>query len=218
MSLHKKKTEAVKFSPHTRKSLVRMENVRDTLEVILIICEGQKDELKYFQALRNELQLNRQRIVIEACQRGSNPKNIIEEAIERDEREEYDRVYCVFDHDSREKEYREAIERIKSKNKNVVKFFAITSVPCFEFWILLHYVYSTKQYKQVQPGRKSVSEQLISEIRKYYPNCKKHLDTLYEDTRHLLPQAIERAKKLEREKIDDPSTKIHILVEFLKKM
>lgn len=210
----KKKDEKSKFPSYPRSSLTRRENIRKTLEVTLTICEGKKDEPGYLKAMRNDLGILPQRVIIESC-RSSSPKNIVGEAIKRAQEEEYDRVFCVFDHDEREEAFKEAIKKIKLNED--LDLVAISSIPCFEFWILLHYTYSSKQYKQTQPGQKTVSELLGSQIRKHDPNYHKKMDPrhLYKNTKPFLSTAIQNAKRLEKERIENPSTKMHFLVEYL---
>lgn len=61
----------------------------------------------------------------------------------------YDHVYCVFDMDSiynDEMNYRKYCELMEQTKENIgISFFK--SMPCFEFWLLLHFKYSTKQHE-----------------------------------------------------------------------
>lgn len=61
----------------------------------------------------------------------------------------YDHVYCVFDLDrilSNEKE-NEEYSKLKNQNRKNIGITFFESMPCFEFWFLLHFKYSTKQHE-----------------------------------------------------------------------
>ncbi|HDZ61640.1 MAG TPA: RloB domain-containing protein [Nitrospirae bacterium] len=80
---------------------------------------------------------------------GSSPISVVKHSKERYNEEKrtgdaFDRVFCVFDKDSHESYTRALDEVEKAKPKNIFK--AITSIPCFEYWLLLHYEFSTKPF------------------------------------------------------------------------
>ena len=116
---------------------------------ILIVCEGQKTEPMYFKALKNDYRLLATDIRIVSAKR-SDPMSLIKTAEIQynesvNEGDPFDSVFCVFDKDEHA-HYNDAVKTIaKLQPKSV--YYAITSVPCFEFWLLLHYCCTTRQFE-----------------------------------------------------------------------
>ena len=50
-------------------------------------------------------------------------------------------------------------------------FFLANSVPCFEYWLLLHFNYTTKLYMPC--GKTSVGAAMLKDLKKYWPNYTK---------------------------------------------
>lgn len=207
--------------------LRRRKAQRDPLDVVLIVCEGEKTEPLYLEDLRDHLGLNRANITITGkC--GSNPDAIVREAIRRfDQDPEFDRVYCVFDRD-RHSSYQNACDRIRSKTlrkggcgASKAMFSAITSVPCFEYWLLLHYNYETSPFQE--SGRRSPCEAVIYKLeRGPLPNYEKGLQGVFERTSSHIQKAIVNAKQAlasaEQAGTENPTTRVHELVEDLFKL
>ncbi len=188
---------------------------REQYAVVLIVCEGSKTEPYYFAGLCKELGLNRANIVIQHCKSGSDPVSIVKYAIEEyNKHKDYDQVYCVFDKEHAN--YQEALDKIDVL-RNKLPIHAIQSVPCFEYWLLLHFDDTSKPYQQ--KGNKSAGDQLKSELKKYIKNYHESDKDVFEKTKMLLSLAINRAKKIdklqEKNGTDNPSTKIYRLVEYL---
>jgi hypothetical protein len=186
---------------------------------VLIVCEGEKTEPNYFFGLKDHLELNSANVVVTGeC--GSSPISIIKFAFqryreERDAGDPFDKVFCVFDRDTHET-YHQALEQIDSaKPKDT--FRAITSVPCFEYWLLLHFEYTTTPI--VGSGNKSAGDRVIDELRKYLPEYKKGNGSVFEQLIGQLDQAKAFAdrslKAVQVNGTDNPSTFVHELVEYL---
>lgn len=130
----------------------------------------------------------------------------------------YDKVYCVFDKDSHTK-YNDAVNAINKAEPNGV-WKAITSVPCFEYWILLHFVLTTQPYSRT--GKKSPCEQVISQLKQYYNAYNKGKTTVFGDLIDKLDQAIINAKQSLQQanstNTDNPTTQVHKLIEYMKTM
>jgi hypothetical protein len=200
---------------------------RDPLDVVLIVCEGEKTEPLYLEDLRDDLGLNRANVTITGdC--GSSPDAIVEEAIRRfDQDPEFDRVYCVFDRD-RHSSYENACDRIRTKTlrkggrgAGKAIFRAITSVPCFEYWLLLHYKYETSPFQET--GRHSPCDAVIAKLkREALPDYEKGLQGVYERTSSHIQQGIVNAQRAlesaEQTGTDNPTTRVHELVEDLFKL
>lgn len=192
----------------------REENKRQPYDRILIVCEGSKTEPNYFKGLRDELKLSTVNIEICGCSSGLDPMSIVNFALER--HEGYDRIYCVFDKEY--SNYQEALDKIKIEHQRGIPIYAIPSVLCFEYWFLLHFIESTKPY--LQKGKKSAADQLVSELKCHLKDYSKGDKLVFAKIKHLLQEAIVRAKRVYKSQqengTDNPSTKVHELVEYLR--
>ena len=208
---------------HKRKArtsavLKRKKAKRSSYDMVLIVCEGEKTEPNYFRALIDDFQLNTANIVIADNSEGSSPINIVNSALEEYRKgKEYDRIYCVFDKD-RHTTYNIALDKIRrAKLGKGHRIIATTSVPCFEFWLLLHFTYTTRQF-DTHPG--SICANVISDIKTYLPDYEKGDVNIYKATKDSLETAITNCKRVDRHcetaDTDMPSTKVHELVEYLK--
>ena len=204
---HKRKVRRVE-------SLRRTRAKRDSYDTVLIVCEGEKTEPYYFQELRDDLQLNPFNIEITGNTRGSSPVNVVNYALKN--HKDYDKTFCVFDQDQHS-DYKTALRKIKGREKSREHpVQAITSVPCFEFWLLLHFRMTTKHFA-VASG--SICEQVVKELKKFLPDYDKGCRGIYYETKAKLSQAIKNAKNVaahcEKVGTDHPSTRVHELVTYL---
>lgn len=200
-------------------SLERRKAKRAPYAKVLIVCEGTKTEPHYFQGLKDEYQLNGANIEITGdCD--SSPDSICQFAFRRYTEEKnagdpFDRVYCVFDKDSHET-YGLACGKIARATPKDT-FLAVTSVPCFEYWLLLHFHYSTAPYESL-PGN-SVGDQSLADLKKYMPHYQKGDKGIFTELAGQLEHAKSNAKRANiaarQHHTDNPSTQIHELVEFL---
>lgn len=200
----------------------RAEN-RAAYDRVLIVCEGSKTEPEYFKDLRNYYQLKSANIEICGEECSSAPSSILKYAEQRYAEDKnagnpFDRVYCVFDKDTHHC-YQPTLDAIARKREKST-WFAITSVPCFEYWILLHYAPAARPYKALTGN--SAGHQLLNELRTYMPVYSKGNQGLFTQ---LLPQlefAKQNATRLlaaaEASGTDNPSTKVHELVGYLQNL
>lgn len=201
------------------KSFSRRKARRDPYKKILIVCEGEKTEPKYFQGLRDYYGLNTANV--EVCgDCGSSPNSVVDHArqrfrVERDAGDAFDKVFCVFDKDSHSS-YQEAIERIYSLTPKKV-FHAVISVPCFEYWILLHYCHTTKPYESLPNN--SPCNQVIDDLKAYLPDYSKGTNNLFEKLKGQLEFAKQNAQRsldqANQDGTDNPTTHVQELVSFL---
>lgn len=209
---------------HKRKArkahdLARKASRRAPYDKVLIVCEGEKTEPHYFQGLINHYELNTANIVIAA--RGKNdPMGIVERAKQRyredrDAGNPFDRVYCVFDKDSHTT-YGPALEAIAQATPHET-FFAINSVPCFEYWLLLHYNYSTKPYERLPQS--SPCDQVLADLKNDWHEYAKGATDVFAARLDQLEFAKQNARRAlnaaKRNHTDNPSTRIHELVDYL---
>jgi hypothetical protein len=185
-------------------------------DVILIVCEGAKTEPNYFTELKKAFRLSNANVRI--CGRGSDPLSVVDFAIKTFRREpEFDRVYCVIDR-NRHTTYNMALDRVRQTNLGKgSKIFAIPSVPCFEFWLLLHFTYTTKPFNA--PAGDSICAKIIEELKKYLPAYQKGDQDIFNKIQDKLDNAITNARRVEQfhktSGTDNPSTCVHSLVEYL---
>lgn len=114
---------------------------------------------------------------------GSSPISVVKHAYRLYQQElssgdSYNSIFCVFDRDSHES-FNEAVARVDEINKELVakglddqtKFKAIISIPSFEYWLLIHYLPTTKPYAQTPT--KSVGDLVVDDLKQYLPNYQK---------------------------------------------
>ena len=205
-------------------ALRREEQKREPYDLVLIVCEGGKTEPNYLMELRDAFRLSTANIEIvgEAC--GSSPRNVVDYALAEcrsRKRQKYNRIFCVFDKD-RHPSYKEALAKVRdvklSKGESIQ---AITSVPCFEFWLLLHFTYTTRSFGS-SGASGSICASVIKELKKKnrLPGYNKGMANLFLPLLEKLPDAIKNARLLaehgEVSGSDNPSTQMHQLVEYLR--
>jgi hypothetical protein len=197
--------------------LHRRRAMKAPYDVILIVCEGEKTEPNYFAELKKAFRLSNANVRI--CGRGADPLSVVNFAMETFKQEpEFDRIYCVFDRD-RHTTYDAALDRVRrARLGKGTKIFAIPSVPCFEFWLLLHFIYTTRAF-DVPPGN-SICSTVIKELKEYLPAYQKGDQDIFDKTQDKLNNAITNAGSVEQfhqtSGTDNPSTLVHYLVEYLR--
>jgi len=177
----------------TEARLTRRQGRKRSYDRTLIVCEGEKTEVNYFEAIRREKRVPNADIRIVPSDYGTSPLNIVEYAIDLfNETKAFDRVYVVFDRDDH-LSYHNALakaeatdKKLKSDEGKAVPFAAIPSVPNFELWVLLHFrdvlapIHRTEVYAEL---RKPV----------HHPTYAKNSKTVYADTKDRIPAATVRA-------------------------
>jgi hypothetical protein len=201
-------------------ALRREAQKREPYDVVLIVCEGGKTEPKYLQELRDSFKLSTANIRIAGDECGSSPRSVVDYALTMYRKEKkYNKVFCVFDKD-RHPTYNEALERIRTTRMGKGDTIeAITSVPCFEVWILLHFGYTTKAFSSTGPSG-SICASVIKALKKHISVYEKGTGGLFSALKERLPDAMKHASRLEKHTqvsgSDNPSTKIHQLVGYLR--
>ena len=197
--------------------LRRQRAMKDPYDVILIVCEGGKTEPNYFDELKRAFRLSSANVRV--CGIGADPLTVVNFAIKTFRREpEFDRIYCVFDRD-RHTTYHDALDRVRrARLGKGTRIFAIPSVPCFEFWLLLHFVYTTRPFDA--PHGDSICSRVIEELKKYVPKYQKGSRGIFGMTQDKLHMAMTNATRLEQfhqtSGTGNPSTLVHSLVKYLR--
>lgn len=203
-----------KRKDRTAKQMARRREALSPYDKVLIVCEGAKTEKYYFDELAKYYDINSRNIKIIGG--GGNPTNIAKKAEQqynasKNDRIPFDKVYCVFDKDSHA-DYQRALAQLENKEK----FETIVSVPCFEYWLLLHYRDSAKPYEK--KGNKSACDQVIDDLRKFLSGYSKGNRNTFSMVREKTQIAQKRANELSRDAQNrnyNPHTNVHKLVEHL---
>ena len=213
---HKRKAKAA--DAHRRKKATQA-----LFERVLIVCEGEKTEPYYLKGLRTSLGLHPANVVIADKKSGLDPKSLVEYALEELKKDsDFNHVFCVFDRD-KHRTYEAALDKIRAKRPTGdTKLHPIISIPCFEVWILLHFIYTTAPFQAAADD--SNCALVVRELRKEgrIPGYEKGIANVFDLTVDNIDTAILRAKQLEQfhltSGVDNPSTKMYQLVEHLRGM
>ena len=212
---------------HKRKAkgpgeLSRRQPLRASYDKVLIVCEGEKTEPLYFRELIDHYEIHSANVRISGdC--GSDPVSVVEHGLKLYHEEKsstsgaFDRVYCVFDRDAHPPtKYQQALDKVAgAKPKGV--FFTATSVPCFEYWLLLHFSYTTAPYSAV--GGVSAGTAVLKALQAVWPEYTKASPGVFISLLDQLEFAKANAARVFEEArknhTDNPTTRIHELVEYL---
>ncbi|MGM0575156.1 MAG: RloB family protein [Myxococcota bacterium] len=178
---------------------------------VLIVCEGEKTEPKYFDGLRRCLKLVGVEVQVVRSP-NSDPVSVVNHAVKLCRKESrlgapYDHAWCVVDRDDHE-----VFETARAKARRAKLELAV-SVRCFEFWLLLHYEYTTAPHATT----KDVVRKLRAHWRGYNKGCSLPDDLL--ERRHTAAEHSRRVRShhagVAGETFPNPSTTVDKLVEAL---
>ncbi len=179
---------------------------------ILIVCEGKKTEPNYFNGLKDNLRVHNANVEIFG-ESNPSPTSVFSFALKQYKKYKkeglpFDKVFCVFDKNNHQ-DYKQVLKKINNFTPKKI-FYATTSVPAFEYYLLLHYEYRTKPY---------TSAEVLSDLQQHIPNYEKGNKDIFFNVRNHLEVAKENASKSLKEAkqndTDNPSTRVHELVECM---
>lgn len=204
-----------RYKPRSARTYRRKGAIREPYDVVLIVCEGEKTEPEYFTGLKQAYRLSGANIKI-AHGDGNDPVSIVKYALQRGG--DFDRVFCVFDRDGHVN-YQQALDKIAGSSMGKKgKLEAITSLPCFEIWILLHFSYTTAPF--MKTGNKSACDNVIDAVRVHLPAYHKALAGVFEQLQPRVDDAVNNGKQLAQYNFDtgseNPATRVHELVRYLR--
>lgn len=188
---------------------------KEPYDLVLIVCEGAKTEPFYFQELCDHYQLSTANIKVIPGE-GNDPVSVVRTAKKQQKAEthlgeKYDRIYCVFDRDEHAN-YREGCQHAERE-----KFVCALSIPCFEYWLLLHFVDSRAPYART--GGRTAAQNCEHDLKRHIPEYRKGQRGLFQRLLQQLPDAKIRAARVladaHRTQEENPSTRVHELVEYL---
>jgi hypothetical protein len=158
-------------------------------KLILVTCEGKKTESIYLEAVRVTWRISTAEIRVVPL--GMTPSRVVKDAIDRKEERhrearkgnevDYDEVWCVFDRNTHG-DLNAARQLAKSHNIRVA-----LSVPCFEIWYLLHFVFTTRQFRDYDELERVLKEHIphYDKTRNYTETLLSRLDAAFQNTRQL---------------------------------
>lgn len=196
--------------------LARRQPKRSSYDRVLIVCEGSKTEPNYFRELVDHLRLNTANIEIDGDSDPS-PKSVVAHAKWRYQQEgDFDRVFCVFDKDEHST-YQQAVREVAAEEL-APAFSAITSVPCFEYWLLLHFIFTTKPYARSESY--SPGQHVLRDLKVHLPEYSKGSQHVYLQLMRYTDLAIRHAERASQQasqnQTDNPSTQVYRLVTYLR--
>lgn len=169
---------------------------------ILVVCEGEVTEVEYLQGLRQSLRASGVSIrSAELKGGGSDPLNVLKEALRISSADEFDEVWVVVDVDTHER----LPEALSLARRN--KVLMVVTNPCFEVWLLWHY----QDCRAPQ-----TSKSLRRALRKEGHHDEKHLPNRFPFERWA--DAVERALScnVEHSKVgENPSSAMPALIKAL---
>lgn len=166
------------IAPNLSRNKIEIDNTR----TILIVCEGAKTEIDYFEKLKNVLidDLVGIKVIPVTSTSGPQALKIIESADAENKLlsdklgKNADITYCVFDEDDAKNISPRTYENIKEaiKQADAKTYHIILTNPCIEYWFLLHYVeHNTAIEKQDDQSKGKVAENLLKQ---YIPDYEKN--------------------------------------------
>ncbi len=198
-----------------RGKLERRKPRRESYDRVLIACVGERTEPQYFLDLADFYSLNTANVVVSPSH--LDPRGLVNRARELKQREkkngeDYDRVYCVFDHD--DQAHFESASQAASK----AGFHLARSWPCFEFWFLLHFEYTRQPFER--SGGRSKCDNCISALRRHLPDYTKQGRGKFRALQDRLEEAMNHAEQAwadaQNTEEHNPSTEVHELVRYLR--
>lgn len=168
-----------------------MRKLRSVKKFIYIFCEDEKSSKYYFSSFNSDEKFRRNSknsIKIKVYNPSNSPEKLVKEAIKFKEndttKEKIDEYWVVFDKD-RHKRIPEAYALAQKESIKIA-----ISIICFEFWVLLHYVCTTKPFKN--------SDDLIKYIKKNHFSKYEKCSNCFDELRDKIDIAIKHAKRVEK--------------------
>lgn len=183
---------------------------------VLILCVGETESV-YFQEVRSACSLRAVNVEISPNAEGQDPSRMVKTAKElqktqRAQKNEYDRIWLVFDKD-RFEQFEAALN-----NCTHAGIDAAWSIPCFEYWLLIHFTHSDAPFRA--SGGLTGAQCCERVLLEHVPDYQKGSPVAFQATWDLVDRAIQTA---ERRLADpdwanqkNPSTYVHQLIKYLK--
>ncbi len=190
---------------------------------VLIVCEGEETEPKYFEGLKWYLKLSTVQVKVTNT-KGGSPTTIIEKAYElnvkrkqeirghRTRDPEFDDVWCVFDVENLKDNptFHQAV-RVADENR----FKLAISNPAFEFWYVLHFEPTNRPFSNGTELKGYMDRHIrgYQPAKDVFPQLVKRTSTAISNAEKLLANRL-----TEKDRFPNPSTHVHDLVKALCEM
>lgn len=174
----------------------------------LFICEDAKSSKFYMEGLGKSHNIN---LKAENCY-GTSPENILraaEDKLAMFPDEGTATIYCLFDKDDCEDaKFKQVVAECKKKG-----IVPAISVPCYEYWLLLHLKKTDKAFNDAQECCEAFKDTYNKEFHTSY-NIKqlKSRKEIFEDLKDKLKQAIKNADSLNLDENESPYTNMHKVI------
>lgn len=186
----------VSFSRET--DFRRRSGVRDERRTVLILTNGQRTEVDYFEALKMEPWVTAGKVTVKF--QSGDPNEVVNRAATIRDDSAYSEAWAVCDLD----EFNVAAAYSSADDRDVA---LALSVPCFEVWLLLHIT-------DKRPGFNSAS-QVAAHLGKYVRGWDK-AKLNFKDFRDGVAAAVTRAQRLGEPPDANPSTAVWRIVQSLR--
>ncbi len=199
------------MKPWQQKSPKKRSEAKVKLRKVLIVCEDEKSSCYYFKAF----EVNRERLEVKAIGTGMNTSSLVEHACKlknkaEDKGEPYNEVWCVLDRDSFPQENYLHAFHLAGANRISIAW----ANEAFELWYLLHFNYhDTGMSRTEYAGR--LEKLLKHKYDKGSKNTYKELKDRQKTAIHNAKMLEQNLAKLKNPQLQNPSTSVHKLVEFL---
>lgn len=173
-------------------------NKKNVMPVFRIFCEGEKTEPYYIRGYVNNFHSDKRSIIVVENTNKNTPVQLVDVAVEsKCGGHEADWIWVVYDRES-EAKYSDSLHaeaRKKAKDNNINIAF---SNVCFEFWLLIHFEYTTAGYTSCDDllHNSRLREKLSSIGIKDY---EKGLPTLFDKLKDKVNDAMKNSEKLKIE-------------------
>lgn len=200
-----------------QRRLARQKASRGGVPAILVVCEGRETEPNYIDGLRDHLRINAAAVHIEEGDSVTDPVGLVRKAqrLFKSDRD-YDLVYVVCDGDSKHlAAARELAQRpLRNAAGATTPVQIIASWPSIEFWLLLHFEYSARPYRNATEAQQA--------LRAFMPEYQKNDRDIFRKTSAGFDLACQRVLQLKAELRATgaiaPDTDMPSLVEQLQRM
>lgn len=185
--------------------------------VIEVFCDGETEK-QYVESVRSKLRNESVTFHIHPLfGRADRFEDVFEEIQSLLDTEEYKHnmlIFYITDMDTihaqkKFKDYNQMKQKCLASPDARKRLFIIETRPCFEFWLLLHYVHTTKPF--------ACCDEVEAELKDHWPEYKKSskcAKQIFDKLQDRLETAIERARKIEP---THSYSQMYILFDELKK-
>jgi hypothetical protein len=177
-----------------RRTLARRKASRAELPAILVICEGRKTEPHYIRGLCEAKRINLANVNVIAGDHETDGMSLVRKAQAHFRADnDYDAVFVVCDDDGAPLDRARQLAQTRMENSEgaAISVEVIATRPCFEFWLLLHFEYTTRAYEG--------ASEVIRDLRRHLPDYQKADRLIFSKVSAGLDMARDRAIRLERD-------------------